>query len=177
MRDLAEHILDIVQNSLVANAKTINIVWEENSKDRKLAITIIDDGRGMDKEHVMKVRDPFYTSRTSRKVGLGIPFLIQSAQITGGDVSIESTLGVGTQIDVWFNIDSIDMIAIGDLPLTLMTLLLDTDQVRFTFTYYYDSYSFIFDSKSLSEVLEGLCLSDPKVMLWVREYLRSNIKR
>ena len=99
MKDLASHIMDIVQNSVRANAQNIEITIEEHLSGDLLKITVKDDGDGMDEETLKRVRDPFFTSRTVRKVGLGIPLFQQNAERTGGSLSITSQQGKGTIVE------------------------------------------------------------------------------
>src|SRR5574344_546950 len=123
MNDLAMHILDIVQNSISAGAKRIEISVIINLLKDLLSIIIPDNGKGMSPESVKKVTDPYYTSRTTRKVGLGIPLLKQTAMQTGGDVTITSELGVGTTIQADFGYSNIDRPPLGDLANAYVLLM------------------------------------------------------
>ncbi len=121
---LCDFLSDIVQNSIEANARKIVITITED--ERKMAFTIQDDGIGMTQEVLQKVQDPFYTDgvkHKKRKVGLGIPFLVQTVESVGGDFSLTSEPGVGTNISFGFVLDHIDCPPVGDLPATLMALL------------------------------------------------------
>ena len=102
MNDLAMHILDIIQNSLSAGAILVKLTVEEDGPSDRLEIIIEDNGCGMNKEQVERLTDPFFTSRTTRKVGMGIPLLKQSAEQSGGGIEIKSEVGVGTYVRVWF---------------------------------------------------------------------------
>ena len=113
MKDLASHIMDIVQNSVRANAQNIEITVEEHWSDDLLTITVKDDGDGMDEETLQRVRDPFFTSRTVRKVGLGIPLFQQNAERTGGSLSITSQQGKGTIVEARFMHSHIDRPPLG----------------------------------------------------------------
>lgn len=174
MRELALHILDITENSVSAGAQNIIIrVVEDHLADR-LAISVQDDGRGMDAQTVAAVIDPFVTSRTTRKVGLGIPLLKEAAELCNGSLAIDSTPGKGTLIQVDFQFNHIDRMPLGDLADTFLNLLIAHPEVHWVFDYQVASsqngrQSFLFDDQQVKETLEGIPLCDPTVL----EYLRS----
>lgn len=176
MRELALHLLDIAENSVSAQAKNISIsVWEDTRSDR-LSMTIEDDGCGMDADTVAKITDPFVTSRTTRKVGLGIPLLKAAAEACDGSLTIESTLGKGTRIRVDFKRSHIDRMPLGDLASTLQTLVIGSPEVHWRFLYCVDGQEFEFDDEAVKQELEGISLSDPQVLRFVREYLNEGIQ-
>ena len=121
MRELALHVLDIAENSVKANASLVTV--EIIAKDNILTIRISDDGRGMSEEFLSKVTDPFTTTRTTRKVGMGIPLLKQAAETSGGAFDIKSKLGVGTTVTATFLLDDVDRMPLGDVAETATTLL------------------------------------------------------
>ena len=102
MRELSLNVMDVAQNSITAGASLIEILVEEDRQKGELVIFIIDNGKGMSEEQVQRVIDPFYTTRTTRKVGLGVPFFKMEAEMTGGDFSIQSQLGKGTTVRARF---------------------------------------------------------------------------
>ena len=122
MEDLSLHILDIVENSIRAKAKNVYIYFKFQRKGDGLIIEIIDDGEGMDEELTEKIKNPFFTSKEGKKFGLGIPFLKQSAEETGGFLEIESEKGKGTKIKAFFHKDHIDMKPLGDIEKTIEIL-------------------------------------------------------
>ena len=115
MNDLSLHIIDIIQNSLSAGAKRIGLTVKEDSANDRLTISIEDNGKGMSREVAAKLEDPFYTTRTTRKVGMGIPLFKQSAMQSGGNLSVESELGKGTTVTAWFELGNIDRPPLGDV--------------------------------------------------------------
>jgi signal transduction histidine kinase len=119
MQELSENILDIAQNSISANAKNITIKLEESIRDDSLIITIADDGKGMSEEFLAQVTSPFKTTRTTRKVGLGISFLKEAAEIADGRFEISSRLGVGTTVKALFVRSHIDRQPVGALADTI----------------------------------------------------------
>ncbi len=176
MRELALHILDIVENSISADANTIRIMIEEDHLQDILTILIEDDGKGMDEEMVLKITDPFITSRTSRKVGLGIPFFKAAAEACAGDFSIQSKPGAGTKIVANFQFSHIDCMPLGDIVSTLLTLIIGTPEVRFLFEYKINQQSYKFDNEPIKQTLDGVSLSEPAVIKYIREELKTGIK-
>ena len=175
MREIALHLLDIVENSISAQAKMIIIRVEEDHTADRLHISIEDDGRGMDAEMVAKVADPFVTSRTTRKVGLGIPLLKAAAEACEGGLDIQSELGKGTCVTVTFKLSHIDRMPLGHLASTLLILLVGTPEVHWLFHYRVDDQIFSFDDQPVKETLEGIPLSDPLVLGYLRELLQDGI--
>lgn len=176
MRELALHILDIAENSISANAEVIKIIIEEDLQSDFLRIVIEDDGKGMNKETLARVTDPFVTSRTTRKVGLGIPFFKAAAEACEGSFSIQSSPGEGTSVDVLFKHSHIDRMPLGDIVSTLQTLIIGTPDIHWIFEYRYNRCSFVFDDRPIKETLDGVPLSEPAVMKFLREMLESGIE-
>ena len=150
MNELSLYILDICENSITADSKNLYLTIEENHKDNLLQITIEDDGRGMSKEVLDKVTNPFYTTRTTRKVGLGIPLFKELCELCEGSFEITSEVGVGTKDVAKFKLDSIDLPPLGNIDDTLYCLACNDNNVEVTFKY-------IRDGKTLesSVVLKG----------------------
>jgi len=176
LRELALHILDIAENSISANASEIKILVEENLPQDTLRITIEDDGKGMDSATLAKITDPFVTSRTTRKVGLGIPFFKAAAEACEGSLTIRSKPGLGTSVEVFFKHSHIDRMPLGDMTGTLMTLIIGTPDVHWIFEYRVDERRFIFDDEPIKQTLEGIPLSEPAVMKFIRQSLVEGIE-
>ena len=176
MRELALHVLDIAENSISAGADEIKIRIEEDLSGDILQIMIEDNGKGMDQETLARVTDPFVTSRTTRKVGLGIPFFKAAAEACDGRLTIHSFPGQGTTIDVIFKHSHIDRMPLGDIVSTLQTLIIGTPDIHWIFEYQFNGYAFIFDDKPIKEAIEGVPLSEPAVMKFIREMLESGIQ-
>ena len=123
MEDLSLHILDIAENAIAARAKRIEISVVEEPREDRLTIEIQDDGIGMDEEVSQKAVDPFFTTRSSRRVGLGLSLMAQAAQEAGGSLRIESELGKGTKVTATFQYHHIDRKPLGSMVETMMTLL------------------------------------------------------
>ncbi len=174
MRELALNILDIVENSVKAKASLVKI--DVIAKDNDLTISVEDDGCGMDEEFLRRVTDPFTTTRTTRKVGMGIPLFKMAAEMTGGSFSIESQKGVGTKTSATFKIDSIDRAPLGDLGESISTLLSDEIPTEFLLTVEVDGNKFEFDTRELKAELDGVSVAEPEVILFVKDMIKENIK-
>lgn len=173
MKNLSEHIMDIAQNSI--KAKADSVVVEVKDRGDKIVIRIEDDGFGMDKETVKRVSDPFYTTRTTRKVGLGIPFLKQHAEQAGGKVSISSEQGTGTVLIATFVTTNIDSPPVGDLDVTIALLITGNPMVNFIFTYLKDDKEYKLTTKDIKEVIGDLDISMPKVTGFIKEMIKENL--
>ncbi len=177
MKEIALHILDIAQNSISAKASIIRITVIEMIKEDRLRIEISDDGNGMDEVMVNNIIDPFVTSRTSRKVGLGIPLFKAAAEACDGWLSVESSLGKGTDIKVEFKRSHIDRMPLGNLADTLLSLVIGSPEVQWIFTYQIDGESFVFDSQLIIQQLDGIPISDPFVISYIRNAYEDGISR
>lgn len=176
MRELALHILDIAENSISAGADQIKISVNENNQADVLTITIEDNGKGIDTETLHRITDPFITSRTTRQVGLGIPFFKAAAEACDGTFNIESEQGIGTTVKAVFKHSHIDRMPIGDLSSTLQTLIIGTPEVNWVFDYTVDQNRFDFDDQPIKETLDGVSLSEPAVMKFIREMIDEGIQ-
>ena len=180
MRELSLNVMDIAQNSISAGASLITITVEEDAELDELSISIGDNGRGMTPEQVEHVTDPFFTTRTTRSVGLGVPLFKMEAEMTGGRFSIESTLGGGTTTTAVFKPSSVDMIPLGDINGTVSMLVMMNPDLDFLYTRSYkpmegERREFALDTRELRTVLgEDVPLNLPDVTGWVNEFLSEN---
>ncbi len=172
MNELALHILDIVQNSFKAQAKLVKITIDEQKNIMK--ITIEDNGFGMDQETLKKVTNPFYTSRTTRKVGMGLPLFKEICENTGGSLTIESTKNQGTTIKAIIDKSSIDALPLGNICETILILIINDLDIDIEYNHIVDEKEYIFKTKEIKEILNGLPLTDPSIINWIKEYLREN---
>lgn len=168
------NVLDVAENSVAAGATLTHITLAADTKRRLLTLTIADNGRGMSPEMAARVTDPFCTTRKTRKVGLGLPFLKMAAELTGGGLSLTSELGKGTTVTATFTLGHIDLAPLGDMAGTVAGLIQCNPERDFVYTVETDGESFTADTRELREVLDGVSLAEPSVALWVREYLREN---
>lgn len=178
MRDLSLHVMDLVQNSITAGATLISIEFMVEETIGRLVFTLCDNGRGMDAEMVRSVQDPFVTTRTTRKVGLGIPLFKANAELTGGSLELESSVGKGTKLQAIFYYDSIDMKPLGDLAGTIATLVnANPETPDFVFACRTQRGESIFDTRAIKQVLKGVRLDEPEVASWIHQTLKEEIER
>lgn len=174
MTELSLNVLDIVENSTKAKATLVYINVEASTAQDTLLIEIDDNGCGMSPEQLKSVTDPFFTTRTTRKVGLGVPFFKQSAEMTGGSFKITSEVGVGTQIDALYVLSSIDRIPLGDICQTIHQLILMHQECDFLYRYCYDDKEFSLDTREFREILGGIPFDTPDVSAYIKSYLAEN---
>ena len=172
MRELSLNILDIAQNSLSAGAGLVTLTVDEDSGADSLTLRVEDDGRGMDADTLQRVRDPFYTTRTTRKVGMGIPLFRMAAEMTGGSLDIVSEPGKGTAVTASFSLSHIDRMPLGDMAGTVTALIRLNPGVDFVYRHTVDGRSFEMDTRELRAQLGDVPLSEPDVMEWLDGYLR-----
>lgn len=174
MRELSLNVLDIAQNSITAGAALIRMEVLENTANHTLKIGIYDDGCGMTEEQVKSVLDPFYTTRTTRKVGMGVPLFKMAAEQTGGSFTITSKVGIGTNVQAVFKTDSVDFTPLGDMASTVVTLIsMNTDR-EFLYRRKADEKEFVLDTAEIREILGGVPLSEPAVVQWMRAFINEN---
>jgi len=155
VEDLSLHILDIVENSIRAKASRIEIkVVEDIAKDL-LTIEIADNGQGIDAETVKKVLNPFFTTKMTRKVGLGLSLLSQAARESGGDVQIESKVGSGTRVKATFGYSHIDRKPLGNMEATLTTLIVGNPEVDFIYEHKRGELEYRLDTKEIRASIKG----------------------
>ncbi|MBQ7936164.1 MAG: ATP-binding protein [Clostridia bacterium] len=176
MKELSLNILDITYNSIKAKATKIAITLSERISENTVRIEIKDNGCGMDEDFLSKVTDPFVTTRTTRKVGLGIPLFKQSAEDTDGSFSITSKVGEGTVVRASFRLDHLDRAPIGDMSSTIVSLIQANDQIRFIYHHETDKGSFVLDTDELHAQLGDVPLSEPAVLNWIGEYINENLE-
>lgn len=174
MPEISLNILDIAENSTRAGASLVTIEVAVDTAADTMTVVIADDGCGMTKEQVASVTDPFFTTRTTRKVGLGVPFLKQAAELTGGSFRIESEPGLGTTVTAVFGYSSIDRQPLGDMDGTILTLIDCHPDVDFLYIYRYNEKSFELDTRQMREILGGVPLNSQDVTEFIRQYLKEN---
>jgi signal transduction histidine kinase len=171
MKDLSQHLLDIVGNSLRAGASLIEIGMEVLESEEALVLSIRDNGCGMSPEMVAQVTDPFFTSRTTRKVGLGLPFLKMNTEQTGGSIRIESEEGKGTRVEALFYHHHIDCIPMGDLKGVMALIMSGNPNADFVLTLKRGSNTFEIKSVDIKEVLGDVRINHPRVTRFIKEML------
>jgi signal transduction histidine kinase len=147
MEDLSLHILDIAENSISASAKRIEIRIDEDEANDLLTVEIRDDGKGMDEQAVQKVFDPFFTTRTTRRVGLGLPLLAQATRESDGKIELNSGPGDGTTVKATFRFGHPDRKPVGDIHQTLQTLVAGHPGIDFLYEHNKNGSVYRFDTR------------------------------
>lgn len=176
MEDLSLHILDIVENSIAAGATRIEIRILENRQKDILSIEIKDNGRGMSDEIVKRVTDPFYTTRTTRRVGLGLSFLSQSAKEADGDISIKSKEGRGTVVYAYFKHSHIDRKPLGNIADTLIVLIAGNPDVDFFYEHKRNGNIYLIDTKDIRAKMGNIPLNSADVIGVIKKDIKEGFK-
>ena len=174
MTEISLNILDVAENSTRAGASLVTITVSADTAADRLTVIIDDDGCGMTEEQVAHVTDPFFTTRTTRKVGLGVPFFKYAAECTGGSFTIQSQPGVGTTVTAVFVLSHIDRMPLGDISSTIHTLVVYHPDTDFRYIYEYDGKSFTLDTREFREILGDVPFDTPEISSYIMEYLTEN---
>lgn len=174
MPELSLHVLDIVQNSISAHATDIAVNIEVNPKSDILLIEIVDNGQGMTETQKIHSVDPFFTTRTTRTIGLGIPFLKQATAMANGTFSIHSTPSQGTTIQATFQLSHIDRMPLGNISDTIHLLIVCNPNIHFSYRYTYDNRHFRLDTNEILDIIGDISLLTPEVKTFIKEYLIEN---
>lgn len=176
MKELSMHILDIAQNSVRAKANNITIIVNENVNDNLFEFSIKDDGTGIPKDIFEDILNPFTTSRTMRKVGLGIPLLDDTCSLCNGKLSIETIVDKGTDIIAIMEYNHIDRPPMGDIVTTIAMLITSNPDININYIHYYNEATFDISTKEIKDVLgEDIPLTDINVIQWLKSFLKENI--
>ena len=171
MQELSLNVLDIAQNSVRAGASLVRITLDEDKEKETLMISVADDGCGMTEEQVKSVTNPFFTTRTTRKVGLGIPFFKMAAEATGGSLTIHSTPGKGTETRAFFHTGHIDMLPVGNMAETVEMLITMNPDMDFLYVHSVGNEQFTLDTREIKAVLEDVPINSPEVVSFIKETL------
>jgi hypothetical protein len=175
LRELSLHILDIAENSISAGATCVEIKVNRDFLNDELWISVKDNGKGMDEDLTKMVTNPFVTTRTSRKVGLGIPMFKQAAESCKGYLTIRSQLSQGTEILAKFQNSHINRMPLGNLSDTFLSLLLATPNVNWVFSYQINDVIFNFDDAEVKEAMDPLHLTDYRVISYLTNTIQNGI--
>ncbi len=175
MRELADNIMDIAQNSISAGAALTQVHVKISHPEDLITFVFKDDGCGMDAELVQSVVEPFTTTRKTRKVGLGLPLLKQTAEMTGGTMDIQSAVGVGTTVTASFGLGHIDRPPLGDVAGAWFSLVVMNPEKDFLFTFDYDGQVFTFDTREIREAVAPLPLNQMEIAAWIKDCISQEI--
>lgn len=168
------HILDLAQNSVAAGATRIRIEVAADSKTDTLSISISDNGRGMEPDILAAVTDPFTTTRTTRRVGLGVPMMAEAARACDGSFEIVSRPGEGTALTARFRLSHIDRAPLGDITATLISLIAANPDVSLRYEHSVDGSQFVLDTDEVTARLDGVPMNEGPVLRWLADYLREH---
>jgi hypothetical protein len=174
--ELSLHILDIVENSTRAGAKTVSIVLVEDTARDTMSLEILDDGSGMTEGVLTKVKDPFFTTKTVRNVGLGLPMLAQAAERTGGKFIIESKDGEGTRVVAEFKLSHLDRQPLGDIASTLVTLIAGNTDVEFIYRHQRNDREYVLDTRDVKREIEEVPINHVEVLNFIRGHIQEGLK-
>jgi len=176
VKELSMHILDIVMNSVKAEANLIEITVKDSIRNNNLKIIIKDNGIGISKEVLKQVTNPFYTTRTTRKVGLGLSLLKETCERCNGYFKINSELGKGTIVECDFERNNIDRAPLGNMGDTIMSIINSLNDCELVYEHEVDDRKFQISTAQLKEILGEVDINDNNVILWIKEYVNENIK-
>jgi len=168
MLTLAAHILDITENSIRAGAKLVEIIIEEDTQANLLTIEINDDGRGMNNEILSRIFDPFYTTKTVRRVGLGLPLLKYAAERAGGALIVNSKENQGTRIKATFELSHLDRQPLGDIKNTLIILIIANIHIDFFYKHRHNDRRFELDTREIRKEIEDVPINHPEIIKFIR---------
>ena len=177
MRELSLHILDIAENGITAGADCIHIFIKEARSADRLKIVIRDNGKGLPPEKLDKITDPFVTTRTTRRVGLGLPLLDAAARRCEGDLTVDTKPDEGTEITATFQYSHIDRAPMGDIAATITTLIMGNPDIDFVYTHIIDGNDFSLDTREIKKDMQDLSLADPVVIHHLTDTIRSSLKQ
>jgi hypothetical protein len=176
LEDISLHILDITENALKAGATRIEIHVIEDLENNLLKLQILDNGKGMDEKMAQAVTDPFVTTRTERRVGLGLPLLAESARTAGGDIRIKSDPGKVTMIEADFVYSNIDRKPLGDIIQTMIMLIAGNPEIHFHYYHKKNNQSYCMDTEELRKHLEEIPIDHPDVIGFIRKDMEEGLK-
>jgi anti-sigma regulatory factor (Ser/Thr protein kinase) len=176
MLELSLHILDIAENAVRAEAKTVTITLIEDSQADRLILEIRDDGKGMMEGELQRVLDPFYTTKKVRRVGLGLPMLAQAAQNAGGWFEMESKPSEGTVVKVAFQLSHIDRQPLGDLQGTLVTLIMGNPNIHFIYRHQRGRDAYVLDTEEIKGEIEDVPINHVEVLKFIRQDIAEGLK-
>ena len=177
MEDLAMHLLEILMNSVKAGARTLTLKIYDSWLDNVIRMIIIDDGCGMSEDMASRAADPFTTSRTTRKIGMGLAFMKGLTETCNGSFELKSVVGEGTEVIAEVEKECIDTPPLGDLGDISMSTIQANPEIDYTLEYTTDSNKFVFTSMEVRKELEGVSLMEPEILLWIKEYINQGIEQ
>lgn len=175
MKELSLHIMDVVENGITAGADLITLKISEGRKNNLLTIVITDNGSGIPENILEKVMDPFYTTKTTRRVGLGLSLFREASKRCNGEFNISSREGEGTEISASFQLDHIDMAPVGDMAKSLSCLIMGNPEVDFLYSHEVDGKSFQIDTRDIREELNDIPITNLEVINYITQAISDSM--
>jgi hypothetical protein len=175
MRELSLHILDIARNSVEAGATALQIAVVERQDTDTLELIVRDNGRGMDAGALKRAADPFFTTRETRKVGLGLSLLKATCERCEGALEIQSRPGEGTEVHGTLRLGHVDRPPLGDMGKVVQALALDAKRTSVRYRHQTNGKRFEVDTIDLQKELGDVPVTDPRVLCWLAEFVRNGI--
>ncbi len=169
------HILDLVQNSMEAGASKVTLFIHEDLETDRLIIRVTDNGRGMDENACRQVVDPFFTTRRTRRVGLGLPLIAMTTRQCQGYLNIKSALGEGTEIEAVYKLSHIDRPPLGDIAETVKAIIIANPHLDFVYRHMVNTNSLTLATKEITDILGEIPLTHPNVLIWFDQYLKDQL--
>jgi len=176
VRELSLHIMDIVENSVTAGATQVRISVTEDTRRNLLRISIKDNGRGIPEGRLDQVLDPFYTTKTTRRVGLGLSLFREASRRCDGEFTLRSQEGEGTEVSASFRLDHIDLAPLGDMASSMTSLIMGNPGVDFSYTHGRDGREFHVDTREIKGGLEDVPITHPEVIKTIGESIRECLR-
>lgn len=176
MLELSMHILDIAENSIRAAATLVEIIISEDTVGDTITIEIIDDGKGMNPDSADKALDPFFTTKSVRRVGLGLPLFAQAAETAGGSLTVTTKEGKGTQVLARFGRSHIDRQPLGSMEDTMTALIAGNADRDFLYRHRKDGREFVLDTRDMRKELDGVPLNNARVLQFIKNHTEEGLK-
>lgn len=175
MREISLHVMDVAENGIGAGATLVEVAVQEDRRANRLTVTIRDNGRGIPADVLDKVTDPFYTTRTTRRVGLGLSLFREASRRCEGEFGIRSKEGEGTEVVASFRLDHIDLAPLGDMAGSLTGLIMGNPGVDFVYTHGVDGGEFRLDTRDVKRELDGVEITRPEVVAFLGDMIRESL--
>jgi len=176
MKNIALHILDLVENSIRAEAQKVTVTITEDRANNSYLLVIEDNGKGMNDTVIRQATDPFYTSRTTRRVGLGLPLIQQNAERTGGTFSLHSEEGVGTRLEARFVYSHPDRLPLGEIDDVLVLLATGYPRLRLIYEHKTPLGGYIFDTEEIEKIIGDMGDCNQEIRKFLREMIIENLR-
>ena len=169
--------MDIAENGLRAGATRIGVSIVEDIKNNRLKITITDNGKGLSDKMLRQIMDPFFTTRTTRRIGLGLSLFREAVKRCDGEFSIKSKEGEGTEVRATFRLDHIDLAPLGNIAGSLTSMIMGNSEVDFFYSHEKDDDVFELDTRQIKDELEGVPINHPKVIRYIEDTIRDSLSK